>query len=334
MKRRFYKLTKLLLLLAFSLASVVSCYQPIPQKIQTASEPTSDCRIIQHTFGETCVPLKPESIIALSPVLTLDPLIALGITPTGFATYSHSDEEYLLGVSFNELEEVERVGDASQPSLEKILSLEPDLILTTDYGEDDRQYRFLSEIAPTVSVPNESHMSPIDLENSPQFKDNLLYVANILGQEAKADEILRQYQERIKKLKKQLGNQLQTAEVSVIFDAPSGLWTISKGTYPISHILDDIGIRYKSVPHGEWNLSIETIDKYDSDILFIVDVTQKGESFYFHDSIFATLDVVKNGRAYLVDQEAWRSHGILGANKILDDLFKYLPNAMRNLQPI
>ena len=328
MKKRVCKLTKLLFLLAFSLALIISCYQPIPQKNQPVLESTSDCRIIQHTFGETCVPLKPERIIALSPVITLDPLIALGVKPTGFASYSHSEEEYLLGVSFDELEEVEHVGNASQPSLEKILSLEPDLILTTAYGEDDRQYRFLSEIAPTVSVPNESHMSPTDLVNKSYFKENLRYIANILGKEARADEVLKQYQERIEKLKKQLGNQLETAEISVVFDAPSGIWTISKGTYPISHILDDIGIRYKSVPHGEWNLSIETIDKYDSDILFIVDVAKKGESFYFQDSVFATLDVVKNGRAYVVEQETWRSHGISGANKILDDLFEYLPRGL------
>ena len=331
MKRHVYELIKLLFLLAFSLVAVVSCHQTVSQESQPVLEPTSDCRIIQHTFGETCVPLKSERIIALSPAITLDPLIALGIKPIGFATYTHSEEEYLLGVSFNELEEVENVGDASQPSLEKILSLKPDLILTTDYGKDDQQYRFLAEIAPTVSVPNESHMSPTDLANKPYFKDNLRYVADILGEEARADEILRQYQKRIEKIKKQLGNQLQTAEISVIFDAPSGIWTISKGTYPISHILDDIGIRYKSVSHGEWNLSIENIDQYDSDILFIVDIAKKGERFYFQDSIFATLDVVKNGGAYIVNQENWRSHGILGANKILDDLFKYLPDAMRNL---
>ncbi len=94
----------------------------------------------------------------------------------------------------------------------------------------------------------------------------------------------------------------------------------------ISHILTDIGLRHKFVPYGEWNLSIETINEYDYDVLFIVDVDRKTSSFYFENPIFSNLNAFKNNRAYVVSQENWRSFGISGANKILDDLFKYLPS--------
>ena len=95
--------------------------------------------------------------------------------------------------------------------------------------------------------------------------------------------------------------------------------------YAIPHVFNDLGLRYKSVAYGDWNLSIETIDKYDTDVLFIVDVDGRSPSFYFQHSLFRNLAVVKNNRAYVVSQERWRTLGISGANKILDDLFKYLP---------
>jgi iron complex transport system substrate-binding protein len=322
--KQCYRLAQSLLLMALSFILITACQQPTVQTTHHASRTASECRIIQHTLGETCVPLNPQRIIALHPELTLDPLIALGIKPIGFASHNGSGEEVLLGVSFDEVEGAENVGNASKPSVEKILTLKPDLILTRDYSNDDQQYRLLSEIAPTVSVPNESHFSPEEMESKPWFKENLQFVAKVLGQEAKAEEVLRQYQNRIEVLKNRLENQLHQIEISVIFYGEGYIWTITKGGYPISHILDDVGLRYKSVPYGEWNLSIETISEYDSDILFIVDVDRKGASFYLQNPMFRNLEVVKNNRAYVVSQENWRSVGMSGANKTLDDLFKYL----------
>ena len=330
-KKQSYRLIKLLLLIVFSSILIISCHQPVSQKPDSSIQPSSECRVIQHTFGETCVPLEPQRIIAIDPQSTLDPLIALGIEPIGFASYNGSGEEVLLGVSFDAVEEAENVGDASEPSLEKILLLKPDLILTTDYSNNPQKYNLLSEIAPTVSVPNSSHMSPKDLANKPYFKENLRYVAKIFGREAKAEEVLSQYQKRIAELRDRLGNQLKQSEIAVIFYGEGYIWTIAKGYYPISHVLDDLELRYKFVPHGEWYLSIETINEYDADILFIVDVDNNGEDFYFNHPLFGNLEVVKNNRAYVVSQQKWRSGGISGANKTLDDLFKYLPKAMQDL---
>ena len=75
----------------------------------------------------------------------------------------------------------------------------------------------------------------------------------------------------------------------------------------------------------EPKLSIEEISKYDADVLFIVNVAERQPSYYFQHPMFSSLKAVKNNRAYVVDQETWSAQGILGVNKILDDLFKYLP---------
>lgn len=161
----------------------------------------------------------------------------------------------------------------------------------------------------------------------PYFKENLRYIAKIVGQDKKAEEVLHQYQQRIQEMQNSLSREVRKMKVSIIFYGEGFIWTISKGIYPISHILDDIGMHYKFVPYGEWNLSIETIDKFDTDIIFIIDVDEKTSNFYFKNPIFRSLKAVKNERAYIVNQEIWRTVGISGANRILDDLEKYLVNA-------
>ena len=314
--------------MAFSLLSIKACYSLADTDSQTSLNPAPECRAIQHKFGEACVPLDPQRIIALDPRTTLDPLIALGNMPVGFTAYAGQGEDILLGVSLDEIKGSENVGEPSQPSLEKIAILKPDLILSVDYGGTEQRYELLTEIAPTVPVPAGPHENEI-FEDTAYFKENLRYIARLTNQETKAEEILKQYDQRIEELKRRLGSQLKQIKISVIFYDEGYIWTISRRD-TISHIFNDIGLEHRFVPHGEWNLSIETVSEYDSDILFIVDVDRQGSSFYFQHPIFGNLMAIKNNRAYVVSQEDWRGFGILGVNKILDDLFKHLPNAARD----
>jgi iron complex transport system substrate-binding protein len=321
MGSQIYHLVKPFLLMALSLFLVTSCYQPVTQRTHLSVKPAVECRVIQHKFGETCVPLKPQRIIALDPWTTLDPLITLGIKPIGFGTYGSNVKEMAdyYGASLDVIKEAINVGDAFSPSLEKILLLKPDLILATE----DNQYNLLSAIAPTVVVPSPNYEG---LVSKPYFQENLRYVAKIVGEEAQAEEVLSRYQNRIEELKKRLGKQLKQVEISVILYGEN-IWSIIKNIHPASTILTDVGLRYKLARPGATRLriSIETINEYDSDILFIVDITERGSSFYFKNPLLSSLKAFKNNRVYIVDRDKWYVLGISGANKTLDDLFKYLP---------
>lgn len=325
MKNQSNRLIKPLLLMAFSFILMAACYPSSIQKSHLTLQPSPQCQINQREFDEICVPLKPQRIIALNHETTLDPLIALGVKPIGFASINYREKELLFGVSSDEVAGIQSVGDASQPSLEKILMLKPDLILATDYDGSRQRYKLLSAIAPTVLIPPPENMTAIDLQSQAYFEYNLRYVAKLIGEETKAEEVLSQYYRRIEELRKRLGNQLQQIEISVLFCGEGYIWTAVKGIYPIYDILDDIGLHYKSSYLGGEYLSIETINRYDADILFIVDVDERTSSYYFQNPMFSNLKAVKNNQAYVVSQEKWRTHGISGANKILDDLFKYLP---------
>lgn len=288
----------------------------VTNTLVTDNQPPVECQVIQHEFGKTCVPLNPQRIVALSPDLTLDPLIALGIKPVGYTADKYRGKEVLLGVSLDDVAGATNVGKPDQPSVEKILMVKPDLILATKYHPHD----LLSAIAPTVVVPTPNLETP---EDEAFFKLNLRYVAQVLGKEAKAEEVLNQYYKRIEQLQQRLGNQLKQIEVSVIYYASGLVYTPARNYDATADVLIDTGVRYKRPAPGA-NISIESIDEYNTDILFIINTERRPRSFYTQHPIFSRLKAFKNNHAYLVPLETWDTRGISGANKILDDLFKYL----------
>jgi iron complex transport system substrate-binding protein len=311
---------KQFLLFAFLSFWVTNCANPaIEQSIISLQQTgtTSECRLIQHEFGETCVPLKPQRIVALDPFMNLDPLIALGIKPIGYTSdIGGGGEKIIASVSIDDVRGATNVGKSDQPSLEKVLLLKPDLILATDRYP----YPLLSAIAPTVPVPSSNPDVP---GNEAFFKENLRYVARVLGKETKAEEVLNQYQRRIEELRQRLGNQLEQIEVSLIYYSNGQVYRPERSHDAGTDVLIDTGLRYKLPPSGA-PFSIETIEEYDADILFIVSFERRALSFFLQHPIFSHLKAVKTDRVYLVAQEIWDTRGILGANQILDDLFKYL----------
>jgi iron complex transport system substrate-binding protein len=135
MRNKIYRLIKPFMLMAFCFFLITSCYQPVTLKLDTAITPSSKCRVVQHKLGEVCIPVKPKRIIALDPRYILDPLLSLGIKPVGFASFIEQGRVYLAGLSPDEVAGIETIGDAGQPSLEKIITLKPDLIFSLDYNE-------------------------------------------------------------------------------------------------------------------------------------------------------------------------------------------------------
>ncbi|MDM9379783.1 iron-siderophore ABC transporter substrate-binding protein [Chlorogloeopsis sp. ULAP01] len=313
MKKQAYFITKLVLPLAFSPFLTTACHQSVSQKSHPSLKPSVECRVIQHEFGQTCVPLKPKRIVALSPDRNLDPLIALGIKPIGYTADNVGGKEIIGSVSLDDVKGATNVGKSDQPSLEKIFVLKPDLILATKY----HPYKLLSAIAPTVSVPHDESV------NEALFKQDLRYVAKVLGEEAKAEEVLSRYHRRIEDFKKRLGNQLEQMEVSVIYYSAGYVYMPMKNGDASADVLIDTGLRYRRAVPGKTS-SIETIEDYNTDVLFIINLERKPLSFFLQHPLFSRLKVFQNNRFYLVDLERWDTRGILGANKVLDDLEKYL----------
>ena len=316
-----YLIKPILLTFLSCLLVITACNRE--SNIPSSVNDTSECRVVQHRLGEVCVPVEPQRIIALDVQSILDSLLTLDIKPVGTTVDNLGDVETWSGYEYfpavlpELVEGIESVGAEITPSLEKILALGPDLILLPDFAEQN--YAQLSKIAPTVLI---------DIYNvKASMKDTFRYIAELLGEEEKAEEVLKQYQERVEEFQSQLGNQLSGLEVSVIGQDGDNFYIPPVHAAHIQ-VFKDIGIPIKPVflEQEEWTTAnLEVIDRYDADILFIVEDIGGSTDFISEHPLILALEAVRNGRAYIVDRRVWVGfYGPIGMNLFLDDLSKYL----------
>jgi iron complex transport system substrate-binding protein len=64
-----------------------------------------------------------------------------------------------------------------------------------------------------------------------------------------------------------------------------------------------------------------------------MDYDGKPKSFFLQNPLIASLNAVKNNRAYFVETYKWHPGGILGLNRMLDDIFarRYFEVFAKNL---
>ena len=314
------RLRKLFLLLALSFLLTTACYNAATQNVDTLTSNSSNCREVQHKLGTVCIPTESERIIALDPRYIADPLLSLGVQPVGIAILNdtNGDQDGLGGLTSGNIEAVVRVGNVYSPSLERMLGLKPDLIIAMDFAHE-AIYEKLSAIAPTVLLQYEAQ----DKEYT-SFKVNLQRIAQIVDKEAEANMVIAQYQARIEQLRQQLDRQPEDIEVTVLIYS-GGTFLLPWPIHPTHEIFSDIGLIDNIDSARTSGISLEVIDQYDSDILFIMDYAREGESFFLENPLIASLEAVKNDQVYFVDTDKWTASGPIGVNRILDDLFKYLP---------
>ncbi|MEE2057678.1 iron-siderophore ABC transporter substrate-binding protein [Rhodococcus artemisiae] len=146
---------------------------------------------IEHVHGTTTITEKPERIVTLG-VTDADVVLALGVAPVGNTGYTFYETG--LGPWTEELvgdAELTRIDSDSEPNLEQIAGLVPDLIIGISAGYDEAVYDKLSEIAPTVSRPDGFAAYTVDREVATET------IATALGESERGAELNLQTADRI-----------------------------------------------------------------------------------------------------------------------------------------
>lgn len=157
---------------------------------------SSEPRIVSTVKGDITIPAEPKRIVV---DLYLGSLIALGIKPVGTPEMNLKNPYFI-----SSLEGVQNIGEYETISLEKVLELEPDLIVT---GNPDLFDSF-SKIAPTLVVPYG------ELKNT---HEEIAYFGEVLNKEKESEAWLADYDARIADAKKRVGEAIDPqAEVSVM----------------------------------------------------------------------------------------------------------------------
>lgn len=318
MRRKFIRRIRFLLLLlaAFTILIVNACTHntaALEGQETSATTMSVETKVVEDAFGSVEVPLHPQRIVVLDDHTFLDPVLALGIKPVGVVSCAPICLEPFRGIPNELVADIPDVGtNAMEPSLEKLVSLNPDLILANEGNE--KIYEQLTAIAPTVLTDYNSVMD---------FKERLRYFAQILGKENRAETLLAQYEERIQQLQQQLGEKTETITVSTLYFHDAQIFAASLEALTHHQIVSDVGLQFTQAHQHlqtPWApLSVEALPDYDADYLFLI---TSDESLSFLDQpVWSTLKAVQNKQIYAVK---WDVGGPIGANRVIDDLHKYL----------
>lgn len=149
---------------------------------------------ITHKYGETTIESAPQRVVCVG-LLEQDSLLALGVAPVG-VTYWFGDKE-LQGV-YPWAEDA--LGDAERPvllnntdgiELEKIASLQPDLIIGQYAGLKETEYEKLSALAPTIAQPGEY------ADFGVPWQEAAVTIGSAVGRKAEIEELVAEVEQRI-----------------------------------------------------------------------------------------------------------------------------------------
>jgi iron complex transport system substrate-binding protein len=314
------------LLSVLALALMVACSGKSPHNItaQEHTSPPSTTRIVKHTMGQTSVPASPQRIVTINP-LFLGNALALGTKPIGSAGWQLSDSSNLSAYQADLQRlpgEFTYLGLTPEPSLEKILSVKPDLIVGFDSSRSI--YDQLSQIAPTLLF---------GWSGDQAWKETLLAFGEAIGKSQEAEDALNRYHQRTQEFKQKMGEKAARTQVSLAeLDSHTSISLILKNIFA-SSIVEDVGLSRppsQNKPGGYQSISLEQLPQIDGDVIFIRtsgDNAQERaklvEQLQSHP-LWSQLSAVQQGRVYQADSYYWFNSSIIDANLILDDLFKYL----------
>lgn len=282
-----------------------------------AKPEAGDVRVIEHAMGKTEIKGTPQKVVILTNEGT-EALLALGVKPVG-AVQSHLGNPWYEHIK-EDMQGVEVLGLESQVNLEKIAALQPDLILGNKMRQE-KVYQQLSAIAPTVFSET--------LRG--EWKTNFQLYAKALNKEEEGKKVIADFDQRIEEFKTKFADKL-SQEVSVVRFMPGKVRLYFQDTFT-GVIFKQIGLARPAAqnkPEFAEEITKERIPDMEGDIMFYF-TFEKGdgeaskiEQEWTNDPLYKNLNVVKNNRAFKVDDAIWNTAGgVKAANLLLDELTKF-----------
>jgi iron complex transport system substrate-binding protein len=236
---------------------------------------------------------KPERIISLAPANT-EILFALGL------------EDSVIGVTEycnypSETEDKEKIGSYTTPNIEKIVNLNPDLVLAA-YGNPTGTVEALKRFNLTVVGLN--------ARNLDEILYNLRLVGEITGRSANASVLVADMVQRIEVIDERMSN-LKDEErpkiLHIIWHDP--IWVAGKGTFEDELIKRSGGVNIAPV-EGYRALSLEKLIELNPDVIITPSGSGMGctltnfcYEYIMGEPRLRTIEAVRTKRVYVINAD-------------------------------
>lgn len=302
-KQRIFSYFSTILLMLIS-----SVFIPLTVSAQTRS--------VQDEHGTFELEGLPQRIVVLE-FSFVDALAAVGVSPVGVA--DDNDATRVLPVVRAKIAPWKSVGMRSQPSLEAIAVLQPDLIIA-DAERHRAIYQDLQRIAPTLLLKSRSETYQENLESAQK-------IGVAIGKEAQMMQRIEHHKQTMAEFRQHFTIQ-ETIQFGVVSD--KGMWLHSPVSYA-GGVLSALGIQtplVQSTQNAYISTSFELLLKTNPDWLLVGSYTQPNIlDEWRKNPLFNLLTAAKNQQLIEVSPELWSlNRGMLSAEEIARNLEALLVN--------
>ena len=306
--------TALALVAALSVTTLAACStgsttDQVEAQAQTEVESDAFPVTIEHAFGETTIEEEPQRVATLG-WTDQDNALALGVAPVAATKLTWGGNERGSSDWFDaELEEMGakqpvRYDDADGAPIEEVAQATPDLILATNSGITEAEYKKLSKIAPVVAYPEAAWVTP--------WQTSLEMAGKALGRSDLATDLAAETEDTIAQARE---DNPEIQDKSVIFGFLSTADMSSVGFYmpqdPRVAILNDLGMTNppaveELAKDGQYygTVSAERAADLESDVFLTYGETEDDLQTFTDDKLVGQIPALESGHAYAeVDKE-------------------------------
>ncbi|AHW64268.1 ABC transporter substrate-binding protein [Corynebacterium glyciniphilum] len=288
------RITSLIFAVGLACPLLVACGSDTPD---TTGE-NGELRTVNTLRGEIDVPVDPQNVVAvdwqLPPVL-----VDLGITPVGiYGGYYEEDAAAARAVPHRYVEELAdatRIGNWDAVDVEKISTLEPDLIVTTGVGLDDAQIDKLADIAPLAHFSSDD-----DMESQRQLAD-------IVNRSEEFSDLRDDFDGKAAEIAERHRRVLADSRWVSVSGSQENTWFAEGGQTATGSLLNAVGAGFSDVvdPEGWWGdpLSMENLENLGDATVILYPADSIGDAAentrpLLDNSRFRSLPAVTKGNLF------------------------------------
>ncbi len=253
--------------------------------------------LVSYTSAE------PLRIVSLGPYVT-ENLHLLGV------------DDQIIGLTIHDREEIKKgkeiIGTLLEPNIEKIVSLEPDIVIGSKEGNRAEHIEKLKKLG----------IKTLTLDQLYTFEDickNFITLGKTLNCQDKAEKIIEDLKKRLKNIEKLTGKQKQKKKVFFILGFKP-LFTTGKNTYINEAIQDAGGMNIFGNINKKWfSVSIEDVIRKNPDV--IIFLTMEEEQTLLWERL-KDAEAVKNKKIFSIEPTVIGSPTPLSFVETVENLYK------------
>jgi iron complex transport system substrate-binding protein len=254
---------------------------------------SNETRTIRYLNKDYTVPAKADRFVITGSLEAMEDALVLGVKPVGAITVGGKFPDMFAEITGS----AQSIGEKTQPNVETILKLKPDVILSTskfpaDVGEK------LVKIAPTIPV---SHIST-------NWEANLRLLAELTGKRELADQVLKKYKDDAAAAKAQLGERLKDKKVVIVRIRSGNIMIYPEDIFFNPSLYMDLGLKapeqVKNAKAQE-TISLEKFSEMNPDYLFVQfsedenKEQPKALADLQNNPIWKSINAVKNNKVFV-----------------------------------